>query len=764
MGADMQSLIGKNVYRVDALDKVTGQAVYNGDLSFPGMLYGRVLHSTRAHALIKRIDVSRALAMEGVEAVVTGEELSFLGGEAMKDMPFLAKGKVRYCGEPVAAVAAIDARIALRALQAIEVEYEPLPAMIDVESALAEGASMIHENIESYKRIKAVTVIPGTNVCNKVFIEHGDIEKGFAEADRIFENTYTSHDVHHAQIEPFSAIAQVEKDGLVNVWTTNSSVHRLRKDLSDALCLPENKIRIIANYIGGSFGGKGGLKVEPIAIALALRTKHRPVKIVYTREESFEATLIRHSSVIHLKTGISKEGLITARKIDVYFDTGAYSEKGPTVIIQGCDSAGGPYRIPHIQINGYCVYTNKNIAGAYRGYGVTQPIWAGEAQMDEIAIALGIDPLAFRMKNALLEGDENCLGHKVWGVGLRECLQKASEAIGWDKKAPGDLPAHLRRGKGIAVAWEPTKTPSGSGVFIVMNLDGSVNVIMGASEVGQGSRTVLAQIAAEALRIPLERVTISFPDTAMSPFDASTTASRTTFHMGNAILEAAGEIVKELLKHASNALDVSEDVICLDEGRVYVQGDPGHSMSYREVISSVYGAGGCILGKSFYYPTGKGAGIYGAPSVFWMFGAQAAEIEVDLRTGVLKVLKVAAAHNVGKAINPLNCMQQIEGGVVQGVSNVLYEEIIRKDGRILNPNFHDYKIATAMDIPAVVPILVEEPDPQGPFGAKGIGEPAIIPTCAAISNAFTNATGIRSRHMFLKPEIILSMIQGKMHE
>lgn len=755
----MGSLIGKNVHRVDALDKVTGRAIYNGDLSSPGMLCGKVLHSTRAHALIKKIDVSRALAMEGVEAVVTGEELDFLGGEAMKDMPFLAKGKVRYCGEPVAAVAAVDARTAKRALRTIEVEYEDLPAATDVESALAEGVPAIHEDLESYRRIKAVTVVPGTNICNKVFIEHGDIEKGFARADRIFENTYTSHDVHHAQIEPFSAMAQVEKDGMVNVWTTNSSVHRLRKDLSDALRLPESKVRIVADYIGGSFGGKGGLKVEPIAVALAMKTRGKPVKIVYTREESFEATLIRHSSVIRMKTGVSKDGLITARKIDVYFDTGAYSEKGPTVVIQGCDSAGGPYKIPHIQINGYCVYTNKNIAGAYRGYGCTQPIWAGEAQMDEIALALGIDPLEFRMKNVLDEGDENCLGHKVWGVGLKECLRRASKAVDWGKKAPGDLPAHLRRGKGIAVAWEPTKTPSGSGVFIVLNLDGSANVILGASEVGQGSRTVLSQIAAEALQVPLENVRLTFPDTAATPFDASTTASRTTFHMGNAILEAAGEIAKELFKHASNALNVPEDALRLDEGRVYVREDEGRSMSYREVIGSVYGAGGCILGKAFYYPTGKGAGIYGAPSVFWMFGAQAAEVEVDLRTGSLRVLKVAAAHNVGRAINPLNCVQQIEGGVVQGVSNALYEEIVRKDGRILNPNFHDYKIATAMDIPEVVPILVEEPDPQGPFGAKGIGEPAIIPTGVAVSNAFADATGIRSRHMLLKPETVLSMIQ-----
>lgn len=755
-GTKLSIFVGQSVHRVDAQEKVTGKAIFNADLRFPGMLHGKVLHSSIAHGIIKSINTDKALALKGVEAVVTGQELDYLGGEALKDMPFFAKDRVRYHGEPVAAVAAVDIETATKAIELIEVKYEELLVIDNLEDALLEDAPLIHPDLEKYEHIKAVKIKPGTNICNEFVTEHGNVENGFAQADYVYEDTFTTPACHHAQLEPFSAVAKVENDGLIKVWTTNSSAHRLRKDLCDALKVPQNCVQIMVDYVGGSFGGKGGLKVEPLAIALAQKTKNKPVRIVYTREEVFTSTLTRHATLIKIKTGVTKEGIITAKKVELFYDTGAYAEKGPTVLIEGCEAAGGPYKIPNIHIKGSCVYTNKIIAGAYRGYGVIQPTWAFESQMDLLAERLNMDPVELRLKNALDEGDANCLGNRVYGVGLKECINKVAEEIEWGKKSNNEnLPQNLKRAKGIACTWGPTKTPSGSGVFIILNFDGTVNISTSSSEVGQGSRTVLSQIAAEALSVPLESIDISFPDTHVTPFDASTTASRTTFHMGNAIINAANDIVDELKEIAAEILEITPLDIMLDMGKVYARGNTAKSLSYKEVIQAVYGAGGCILGKAFYYPAAKGAGIYGAPSVFWMFGAQAVEVEVDIETGLIIVDKVAAAHNAGKAINPLNVIQQIEGGVVQGMSNCLFEEIIIEKGQVINPNFHDYKIATATDIPEITPIIVEIKDPKGPYGAKGMGESPIIPIGAAISNAITRATGIRFYHMCFKPENVL---------
>lgn len=346
----MHKSIGHEINRIDALEKVTGNAIFNADLKIPNMLHGKVLHSTIPHGTIKSLDVEEASKIEGVEAVVTGKDLDYLGGEALKDMPFFARDRIRYHGEPIAAVAAIDYETAVKAVNAIKVEYEEIPAVLSIEEAIKEDAPVLHPDLEQYERIKAVKPVAGTNICNEFVTEHGDVEKGFAEADYVYEDTFTTPPCNHAQIEPYSAIAQINNDGLIKVWTTNSSVHRLRKDLSDALEVTQSRIQVIANYIGGSFGGKGGLKVEPLAIALAQKTKNKPVRIVYTREEVFTATITRHASIIKSKIGVTKDGYITAKSIELYYDTGGYSEKGPTVLIQGCEAAGGPYKIPNFYI------------------------------------------------------------------------------------------------------------------------------------------------------------------------------------------------------------------------------------------------------------------------------------------------------------------------------------------------------------------------------------------------------------------------------
>ncbi len=757
-------VVGKGVTRIDALSKVTGQAVFGADVYLPAMLYGKVLRSPLSHALIKKIDVSKARALPGVRAVVTGDELPYLGGEAIKDMPFLARGKVRFAGEPVAAVAAVDEETAAQAVELIEVEYEEIPGVFDLLEAAKEKAPLVHEHSASYTHIAAAKIIPGTNICNLIEFSKGDINKGFEASDYIFEDTFTTHYVHHGQIEPHTAVAKVDANGNITLWTPNDGPHRLRKDLSDALGVPVTRVQVISTYTGGGFGGKGGLKMEPVAVVTAMKTGGKPVKFVMTREEVFTASLIRHSTVIRLKTGVKTDGTLVARDVEVYWDTGAYSEKGPTVCAQSSDAAAGPYVIPHVHIKGLCVYTNKIPAGAYRGYGSPQVTWAYESQMDIIAKKLGIDPVVIRLKNALDEGDQTPAGQIVHGIGLKECITKAAVEIKWHE--PSRSSNGRKRAKGIACTYKNTKTPSASAAIITLNMDGTVNISSSACEIGQGAFTILTQIAAEVLGVPMEKISITMPDTNTTPYDSSTTSSRTTYHMGNAVIGAANDVIRQLKALAVALWGEAPDRVAHSEGKIYSLDDPAKTLKYQDLIGKVFGAGGCVIGRSLFYPqipksTVKSSAneLWGGPSIFWMYGAQAVEVEIDEETGHLEVIKAAAAHDVGKAINPVTCCQQIEGGFVHGMGIALFEDIIFNEGVIMNANFHDYKIPTAMDVPGeLVPLIVEAADPGGPFGAKGIGEPVLNPAAAAIANAVASAVGIRIKNSHLRIEDILSAL------
>lgn len=767
----MEAIVGKPVTRIDALEKVTGAALYAADLRLPGMLHAKVLRSPHPHARILSVDVEEALKLPGVTAVVTGRDLDFLGGEAVRDMPFLARDRVRYVGEPVAAVAAAEEGIAEEALKAIKVEYEQLPAVFDPVTAALEGAPLLHENAGSYQRIGAVKPLPGTNVINFSEDKGGDVERGFAESDHVFEDTFRMHTVQHGQIEPHCSIAQWGTDGRLTLWTGNDGPHRLRKDLADALGLSLTQIRVIVPYLGGGYGGKGGLKAEPMVIALARKVPGRPVKLVLTRDEVFTATLVRHAAAITVKTGVKADGTLVAREVIGYWDTGAYAEKGPTVVKQSTSAAAGPYRIANVRLVGNCVYTNKVPAGAYRGYGTPQVTWAYESQMDMIAGRLGIDPLEFRLKNVLREGDRLPTGGPAHGVGIEECLRRTAAELKWgERSGPG-------RGKGIACTSKNTKTPSGSAAYVSLNLDGTASVLTSSVEIGQGVKTIMAQIAAEELGVPVERVSVSSPDTDTTPFDASTTSSRTTFHMGNAVRLAARN-VKEQLAHlgALNWNCAPEDVE-VGEGRLNLRDDPGKSLTYQSFLKECYGAGGSVLGSGFFYPqvseggypkvnqgkrpqAGEDAGMWSAPSVFWMYGAQGAEVEVDRETGQVRVLKLVAAHDVGKAINPMTCSGQIEGGAVHGLGTSVYEEVLVENGRVLNANFHDYKLPTAADVAEVVPIIVEAAHKDGPYGAKGVGEPVLAPTAPAIANAIEDATGVRIQELPLTPERVYRALRS----
>jgi len=752
--------VGKARTRVDAREKVTGLAMYADELGFSNALYAKAVRSPHAHAKIVGIDVSEARKLPGVKAIVTGRETPYLGGEALKDYAFLAAEKVRYVGEPVAAVAATLPEIAEEAVDRIKVEYQELPAIFDPVAAMETGAPLIHEGLMDYAHLPVISPVENSNICHHVQFLNGDVEKGFKESDHIFEDSFTTQIVQHAAIEPHAAVAQVDASGNITVWVTNDGPHRLRKDLAEALKIPMKKVRVIMPpYMGGGFGGKGGLKMETLCIVLAMKTGGRPVKMVLTRQEVFTASLVRHPSVVRIKTGVKKDGRLWAREIKVIYDTGAYSEKGPTVCQQGTVAATGPYKIPHVKVDGYCVYTNKIVAGAFRGYGHPQIAWPHESQMDMIAHELGLDPVKIRLMNAVEEGDVVPTGQQILhSVGLKECIQEAAA------HARKNTPKRKYFGRGLACGYKNTKTPSGSSAIIKVSQDGSIELLTSAVEIGQGIKTVLTQMTAEEMGVHEEIITVSTPDTDLTPYDASTTSSRVTFHMGNAVKQAAQDARRQVFQIASRVLEVEADQLGVKDGKVYCLKDKNKSISFADVLKNHCRAGIDIVGRGSYHPQDEGvcAGPWSSPSVFWMYGAHYVELEVDVETGRVSVLKIVGAHDVGRAINPSTCEGQIEGGILQGLGSALYEEIkIGQNGRILNPSFLDYKVPTACDMPQIIPILVEVPHKEGPWGAKGIGEMTTVPTPPAIANAIYDAVGVRIKDLPITPEKILRALKQK---
>ena len=753
--------VGERIPRVDAVEKVTGQAKYGDDLGFANVLYAKALRSPHAHAKILNINVGKARRLPGVKAIVTGKDIPVLGGEALKDYPFLAVDRVRYKGEPVVTVAAIDEETAEDALDVIDVEYEELPVVLDPLKAMEPDAPIIHEKLHTYEHIPVIKPVGNSNICHHVQFAKGDVERGLEESDRVFEDTFTTQMVQHGAIEPHMAVAQVAPGGKITVWVTNDGPHRLRKDLASALGIPLTKMRVISPpYMGGGFGSKGGLKLETLCIALALRTDGRPVKMVLTREEVFTSSLVRHPSVVQLRTGVKKDGTLWAREAKVVYDTGAYAEKGPTVCEQACVAAPGPYRIPNVKVDGYCVYTNKPIAGAYRGYGIPQVAWAHESQMDIIAHEMGIDPVAIRLKNVVEEGDISPTGQQVLqSVGVRECVEKTSEHCRW-----GSRSRKKNRGKGIACAYKNTKTPSGSSAIVKVSQDGSVEVLTSSIEEGQASKTILSQMAAEELGVPVECITMATSDTDVTPYDASTTSSRTTFHMGNAVLAAAQDAREQLFEIGGRILGVRLEDLRAERGKIYARKDPKRKLSFQDAIRDQYGAGLDIIGKGSYYPTVEAAtgGMWSAPSIFWMYGAQCVELEVDIETGRVKVLRAVGAHDVGRAINPDTCEGQIEGGMVHGMSIALFEDmLIGEKGEVVNDSWLDYKMARVFDVPEMIPLVVEATHKDGPYGAKGIGEMTVVPTAAAIANAIYDAVGVRIKDLPITPEKILTALKTR---
>lgn len=758
--------IGSSPSRLDAWEKVTGRALYVVDLKLRGMLYAKVLRSPIPHGRILDLDVAKARALPGVAAVVTGKDFPYVFGATILDQPFLTFDRVRFVGDPIAAVAAVDLDTAEEALSLITVELEPLPALFDPVEAMKPEAILIHEGLSGYALAPGIFPVGGTNICNHFKLRKGDVEEGFRESDVILEETYTTQMVQHAHLEPHAAVAQVDRSGRITVWSNTQTPHFNRKALARALGISLHQVRVIGGPVGGGFGGKNYLKAEPICVALALKTRGRPVKLAYTREEEFGAAPVRHPTRIRCKTGMRRDGTWLAQEMEVLFDTGAYADIGPRVCRNAGFSATGPYRIPHVRIDAYCVYTNKPVGGAFRGFGMPQVTWAVESHIDTMAEELGIDPVELRLRNGVEEGSISATGQVLHSVGLKETIRQAAKGIGWGE---GRKPF---RGKGIACMHKSTVTPSSSAAYVKLNEDASATLLCSAVEMGQGVSTALAQIVAEELGIPVEKVSVVFPDTDVTPYDMATVSSRSIFFVGNAVRHAAADAREQLLEIASELLEADPRDLELRSGRVFVRGAPEKALAISDIPlgESFYvgskgaGKGKPVLGRGVFHvpdatPLDRETGQGKNPSTFWMYAAQAAEVEVDPLLGRINVLRMASAHDVGKSINPQLIEGQIQGALAMGIGTTLFEEMELEEGRVRNPSFLDYRIPSALDVPEMIPIVVEEPHRQGPYGAKGLGEPALAPTAAAIANAIYAACGVRIRDLPISPKKVFKALR-----
>jgi CO/xanthine dehydrogenase Mo-binding subunit len=760
------AVVGQSVLRKDANQKVTGQALHVGNIELPGMLHVAVLRSPYAHARIMRIDKSRAEKLPGVALVLTGAEIAKMPGvdahfgPAFRDQPILCVEKVCYVGDLVVAAAAVDRRTAEDALQLVEVDYEPLPAIFDVLAAVNPNSAVVHDQHRPAKAFADLAhVKPGqrSNICYHFKLRLGDVDKAFAEAERIFEDTFSSPAAQHVPMEPHVTFAYWDEHQRLNVWTASQSPSYVRTELSATFGIPMNRIRVRVPYLGGGYGAKLYAKLEPLVTAMVLLTK-KPVRYALTREEEF-LTITKHKVVTRIKTAV-KNGAITARKCEVYWDTGAYAEIGPRIGHKSGYTSAGPYRIPNVWIDSYCVYTNKVPAGAFRGFGVPQVIWAYDSQTDSIARALHADPVEFRLKRSLQEGESFATGTVVRSFGINEAIRQAAGAIQWDRPKPPPSGTQ-RRGRGIAAGVKAVLTPSISGAIVILNADGTANVLSSTVEMGQGSETTLSQIVAEELGLSAEQIHIVQPDTDVTPYDTITAGSRSTYHMGNAVRMAASKIKAQLCEVVASKLEVDPDDLVAGKGRIYVRGLEERGMSIGQIFLAKFGSLGTTLAaEAVCQPTAAHmdpeTGQSEKCTEYWFPSATAAEVEVDTETGRVKVLKLFSVGDTGTAINPRHCEQQLECAALMHLGLTLFEEMIFEDGQLINGSLLDYQIMSFKDMPQQVqPVVVEVPHADGPFGAKGAGETGALTVAPAIANAIDDAVGVRIRDLPITPEKVL---------
>ncbi|AGG71130.1 xanthine dehydrogenase family protein molybdopterin-binding subunit [Sinorhizobium meliloti] len=753
------TVVGKSVKRSDTLEKVTGTARYAGDVALPGMLHAKMKRSNIAHARIRSIDTSKALALKGVKAVLTHEDVPRVlhagsphprSASVTKDQ-YILDDRVRYWGEGVAAVAAVSEEIAERAVALIEVEYEPLPGLFTIEAASVPGAPPIHEN-----------GLDRNQVLPPVFVTRGDVDRGFAEADLILEREYDLGRPTPAYMEPNVCVSQWDGNGKLTMWTSTQSAFMVRGTLAEVLGVPLNKVRVIVDHMGGGFGAKQDLFQNEFLCALLARQTGRPVKMEFSRKETFLGGRSRHPGKIWLKQGFTKDGRIVAREARVTFNSGAYGSHGPGVTNVGTAALTSLYRCENVRLEGRCIYTNSPIAGAFRGYGVVQTYYALDLMMDEAAEKLGFDPAEFKLMNAVREGDIAPSGHPIVGHGLGDCIRRVMEETNWHELRRREKPETVKR-RGIGIGCEMHGSSAYPGIkeqgnaIVKMNEDGTVTLITGTAGLGTGAHTALSQIVAEELGVPFEAVSVVQGDTDIVPWDIGAFASHTTYLGGRAAQLAAADVRRQVLEHAAPMLKAEPENLAIRDGFVVVTNGSNRSIRLSEAVGPQRGMPAVQL---------VGVGTY-MPTKSYSFAAHFAEVEVDTETGEVAVLQVVPVHEIGRVIHPIAAAGQIEGGIQQGIGHTLSEDYVidLTDGRSLNPSFVDYKMPLSMDMPSIRTIILETaPDPGGPYGAKGVGEDPIIAIGPAIANAIYDAIGVRFHHYPITPEQVLNALKSKANE
>jgi putative selenate reductase molybdopterin-binding subunit len=762
------NVVGQNLRKVDGVKLVTGRPAFTDDIHLPGMLCGKILPSPYAHARIARIDTTKAKALPGVHAVLTYKDVPRVphttAGQAWPEPSpydtYLLDSKVRFVGDRVAAVAAETQAIAERALKLIEVEYQVLPAVLDMEQAMAPGAPVIHDEPDSTKIYDKQR-----NIAGYILREIGNVEDGFRQCDVVIEREFRTGRQQHCMLEPHITIAWLDPDGRLVIRTSTQVPYHSRRQCAMILQIPVGRIHVIKPRIGGGFGGKQEMLLEDITGALALAAR-RPVKIEYTREEEFYMARSRHPQILRMKMGARRDGTIVASQMVVLATTGAYGSHSTTVQGNTGSKVLPLYRAEHMRFECHVVYTNAPVAGAFRGYGCPQGFFAQESVVDELAYELKMDPLEFRRQNAIRLGDIDKLSAQlgegreglprvIRSCGLYDCMDRGAKAIGWEKKRKArPLPGHLKRGVGMSC------TMQGSGiagidwasVFLKMNEDGSFYLQSGAADVGGGADTVISQIAAETLGVTLDKIAITSGDTDTTPFDVGAYASSTTIISGGAARKAAEKVRRQVFEVAARMLDTTPDNLVCGDNRVSTVSEPRKSVTMTEIaLQTLYKDKLQIMDGASHFNTDS-------PPPFCVTFA---EVEVDTETGKVRVVHLVSAVDPGKAINPMQAEGQVEGAVAQGLGYALTEELLLDElGRPRNANFLDYKMFTAKDMPKLTTILAETDEPLGPYGAKSISEVPINGPAPAIANAIYHAVGVRIRKLPIRPEDVLRALRS----
>lgn len=821
VGQKQLDYIGHSIGRVDAGQKVTGRAIFTADQELPGMFFGKILRSPHPHARIRSINVNPALRVKGVKAVITALDLPEIRfGSGVFDKTLLAHGVARHMGEPVAAVAAESLASAAEAVRKIEVDYEPLPAVFDPEKAMDPMQTiLVHPHLSAYQRAAAWTpdFLGRPNISNYFAIKRGNLQEGFQQSDFVVENSFEIAPIQHVPMEPHCAVARVEPDGGLTVWSPARVPNHVASIIPHTLKVPPHKLQVVTLEIGGTFGGKSDGQIEGICAALALKTR-RPVKVVLGREEEF-LTVTKHAFRVKIKDGVKKDGTIIARQVDVILNGGAYST-GFSVTRNCTFGIANSYKIPHVSVEAYRVYTHLPAAGAFRGFGITDVVWAIEQQMDVIAEKLGVDAVEYRTRQMLKQGDTNILGERMDSFGSVECLKAVTEAIGWPNVQQGTKKGSWKKGVGVAWGQKYSTAPTSATSEVKMHSDGSVSVYVGAIEQGQGLRSAMTQIVAEELKTPVDKIHVYTGERGRWVHDVGAISSRQTFNTGNAVWLAVRDLKAKILNAASSELRSKKpEELNYVNGKIFVEGESEPALK----LSDLFGGGsyyGPYRGPIEYLHTNRkgeefiGRGTWSVRSIpldpttgvpllegasatgsrltaettvaapawraaeavkgqpgsdkgddggnirvnsFYTPAAAVAEVEVNSETGEVRILRLFCAADGGKIINPLLAEGQVEGAACMAVGMTLMEEMQYDEGRLVNGNFKDYKIPAAPDMPfadSFKVFWIESPHKEGPFSAKGLAEVAIVPVPAALANAIYNAVGVRVKELPITAEKI----------